>query len=86
MSCPPFHRDPSLLYMRGLRWTLAHVRRKFSEEFKQEAVRHATLRGVSMAQASRGLSIYANRLRTWTRMATPDAAAVASGWHSAKVY
>jgi transposase len=64
---------------------MARVRRKFSDEFKQEAVRLVTLRGVSMAQASRDLSIHANLLRTWIRTATADAAAAASGGQSTKV-
>ncbi len=34
---------------------MARVRQKFSDEFKQEAVRLVTVRGVSMAQAARGL-------------------------------
>ena len=64
---------------------MARVRRKFSDEFKQEAVRLVTLRGVSMTQASRDLAIHTNLLRTWIRTATADAAAVASGGHTAKV-
>jgi len=64
---------------------MARVRRKFSEEFKQEAVRLVTGRGVSMAQASRDLGIHVNLLRVWIRTATGDAAAAVSGGHSAKV-
>jgi transposase len=62
---------------------LARVRRKFSDEFKQEAVRLVTVRGVSMAQAARDLSLHVNLLRTWVRTATSDAAA-AIGQPSAK--
>jgi transposase len=62
---------------------MARARRKFSEEFKQEAVRLVTVRGVSMAQAARDLSIHVNLLRTWMRTAT-SAAAAATGRQSAK--
>ena len=62
---------------------MARVRRKFSDEFKQEAVRLVTVRGVSMAQAARDLEIHVNLLRMWIRTATGDAAAV--GGQSARV-
>jgi transposase len=66
---------------------MARVRRKFSDEFKQEAVRLVTVRGVSMAQAARDLEVHVNLLRLWIRTATGDAAAAAaaSGGQSAKV-
>lgn len=54
---------------------MARVRRKFSEEFEQEAVRQVTVRGVSMAQAARDLEIHVNLLRMWVRASTGDAAA-----------
>jgi transposase len=38
-------------------------RRKFSREFKLEAVRLVRERGVSFAQASRGLDVHQNVLR-----------------------
>lgn len=40
-------------------------RRKFSREFKLEAVRLIKDRGVSVAQASRDLDIHENVLRKW---------------------
>ena len=52
---------------------MARIRRKFSEEFKQEAVRLVTVRRVSMAQAARDLSLHVNLLRTWVRTATSEA-------------
>ena len=64
---------------------MARVRRKFSDEFKQEAVRLVTVRGVSMAQAARDLEIHVNLLRMWIRTATGDAAAAAVGGQSARV-
>jgi transposase len=64
---------------------MARVRRQFNDEFKQEAVRLVTVRGVSMAQAARDLGIHVNLLRTWVRTATGDAAAAAAGGQSAKL-
>jgi transposase len=63
---------------------MARIRRKFSDEFKREAVQLVTVRGVSIAQAARDLAIHVNLLRLWIRTATSDAAAVASGGQSAK--
>ena len=42
-------------------------RRKFSREFKLEAVKLVRDRGVSSAQASRDLDVHENVLRTWVR-------------------
>ena len=42
-------------------------RRKFSREFKLEAVRMIRERGVTIAQASRDLDVHANVLRKWVR-------------------
>ena len=63
---------------------MARVRRVFSAEFKQEAVRLVRLRGVSMAQAARDLDIHVNLLRGWVRTATSDSAAAVSGGPSAR--
>jgi transposase len=46
-------------------------RRKFSREFKLEAVRLVKERGVAVAQASRDLDLHENVLRKWI----PDLAA-----------
>jgi transposase len=43
------------------------ARRKHTREFKVEAVRLITERGVSYAQASRDLGVHANSLRTWVK-------------------
>lgn len=40
-------------------------RRKFSREYKLEAVRMVRERGVTMAQAARDLDVHANLLRKW---------------------
>jgi transposase len=40
-------------------------RRKFTSEFKQEAVRLMTVQGVPLAKASRDLDINPNMLRRW---------------------
>lgn len=42
-------------------------RRKFSREFKLEAVKLVRERGVSMAQAARDLDLHVNVLRKWVR-------------------
>lgn len=42
-------------------------RRKFSREFKLEAVRLIKERGVSAAQAARDLDVHENVLRKWVR-------------------
>jgi transposase len=47
-------------------------RRKFSREFKLEAVRLVRERGVSVAQASRDLDVHQNVLRKWVREFTTD--------------
>lgn len=49
-------------------------RRKFSREFKLEAVRLVKDRGVTAAQASRDLDVHANVLRKWVREMETDAA------------
>ena len=47
-------------------------RRRFSREFKLEAVRMVRERGVTIAQASRDLDVHANVLRKWVREAKAD--------------
>ena len=47
-------------------------RRKFSREFKLEAVKLVLERGVSAAQAARDLDVHANVLRKWIREAEGD--------------
>jgi transposase len=47
-------------------------RRKFSREFKLEAVRLVKDRGVSVSQAARDLDIHENVLRKWIRDAGSD--------------
>ena len=42
-------------------------RRKFSREFKVEAVRLVKGRGVSVAQAARDLDVHENVLRKWVK-------------------
>ncbi len=45
------------------------ARRKFSEEFKREAVHLITVHGVSTARASRDLDVHATVLRRWVNAA-----------------
>jgi transposase-like protein len=42
-------------------------RRKFTREFKLEAVKLVTERGVSVAQAGRDLGVHPTQLRQWVR-------------------
>ena len=43
------------------------TRRKFSREFKVEAVKLVLERGVTIAQAAKDLDVHVNVLRTWVR-------------------
>jgi transposase len=45
-------------------------RRKFSREFKLEAVRLVRERGVTAAQAARDLDVHENVLRKWVKSYT----------------
>jgi len=47
-------------------------RRKFSREFKLEAVKLVKDRGVAVAQAARDLDIHENVLRKWVRELSGD--------------
>lgn len=49
-------------------------RRRFSREFKVEAVRLVCERGVSVAQAARELDVHVNVLRAWVREQRADPA------------
>ena len=51
---------------------MAMQRRKFSREFKVEAVRRIKERGVSVAQAARDLDVHENVLRKWARELAAD--------------
>ena len=46
------------------------TRRQFSREFKLEAVKLVTQRGVSVAQTARDLDVHENVLRKWVREAS----------------
>ncbi len=47
-------------------------RRKFTREFKLEAVRLIKERGVSFAQASQDLSVHVSQLRSWVKAFADD--------------
>lgn len=49
-------------------------RRKFSREFKVEAVKLVRERGVSVAQAGRDLDVHENVLRKWVKELGSDPA------------
>jgi transposase len=48
------------------------TRRRYSREFKVEAVRLVVERGVTIAQAARDLKVHANVLRSWVRAYRAD--------------
>ncbi len=48
------------------------VRRRFSREFKVEAVKLVRERGVTIAQAARDLDVHVNVLRSWVREQRSD--------------
>jgi transposase len=48
------------------------ARRRYSREFKVEAVKLVLERGVAMAQAARDLEVHVNVLRTWVRAHRTD--------------
>jgi transposase len=50
------------------------VLRRFSREFKLEAVRLVRERGVSVAQAARDLDVHENQLRKWVKEVATDPA------------
>jgi transposase len=50
------------------------TRRRFTREFKVEAVKLVQNRGVTMAQAARDLDLNVNLLRGWVRAFREDAA------------
>ncbi len=49
-------------------------RRRFSREFKVEAVKLVRERGVTLAQAARDLDVHVNVLRSWVREQRSDPA------------
>lgn len=55
------------------------TRRKFTREFKIEAVRLVTDRGVAVAQAARDLDVAESVLRRWMRELTATPVAAFSG-------
>ena len=55
------------------------TRRKFSREFKAEAVKLVKDRSVSVAQAARDLDIHENVLRKWIRELADDASPAGTG-------
>lgn len=62
---------------------MAMTRRKFSREFKIEAVRLVTDRGVAVAQAARDLDVAESVLRRWMRDLTAAPAGLSRDWADA---
>ena len=59
-------------------------RRKFSREFKLEAVKLVRDRGVTAAQAARDLDLHENVLRKWVRELSADPQQAFPGARAAK--
>ncbi|MBP2276044.1 transposase [Sphingomonas sp. PL20] len=57
-------------------------RRKFSREFKLEALKLVRDRGVAVAQAARDLELHENVMRKWVREAEADPPVGVSGQRS----
>lgn len=57
------------------------TRRKFSREFKTEAVKLVSERGVAVAQAARDLDVAESVLRRWMRELTAAPTAAFPGLH-----
>ena len=55
------------------------ARRRFSQEFKLEAVQLVKGRGVSVAQAARDLGVHENVLRIWVKQLPAEAQAGLAG-------
>lgn len=53
-------------------WRVGMQTRKFSREFKLEAVRLVKGRGVAVAQAARDLDVHENVLEQWVRELSTD--------------
>ena len=49
------------------------LRRKFSDEFKEEAVKLVTDQGYKISEAARNLGIHATQLRRWVKAETAEA-------------
>jgi len=52
------------------------VRRKFTDEFKEGAVKLVTEQGYKISDAARNLGIHATQLRRWVKGKSPDATPV----------
>ncbi|MGY3695582.1 transposase [Bradyrhizobium sp. USDA 3240] len=63
---------------------VAMKRRKFSREFKVEAVKLVRDRGVSVAQAGRDLDVHENVLRKWVKELGSDPAQAFPGYGQMK--
>jgi transposase len=54
-------------------------RRRFTDEFKSEAVKLVTEQGYSLAEASRNLGVHANLLRNWKQQIEAETAQYEAG-------
>lgn len=58
---------------------MAQKRRKYTDEFKRDAVRLVTDQGYTVAEAARNLGVHVNLLRTWKAKITTEAAQCEAG-------
>src|ERR1700752_658419 len=65
VSCCRFRRHRVKCFEGNRRWVME--RRKFTREFKLEAVRLIKERGVSYVQASQDLGVHVSQLRDWVK-------------------
>ena len=49
------------------------IRRKFTDEFKEGAIKLVTDQGYKISEAARNLGIHATQLRRWVKGKSPDA-------------
>ncbi len=70
---PRFVDDPESAKMREELFMARRKRRKFTLEFKAEAVRLTQVPGASVAQVAKDLDLTETALREWTKRAEVDA-------------
>lgn len=58
---------------------MAQKRRRYTDEFKRDAVRLVTDQGYSLAEASRNLGVHPNLLRSWKTKLTAAAVEYEAG-------
>ena len=60
------------------------VRRKYTDEFKEGAVKLVTDQGYKISEAARNLGIDATQLRRWVKGKLPDSTPARPAWRNCK--